>query len=229
MSEHENPIQSNERQDALNDSKRVEFYSQGVAAWFNSALEHDKSLLTLSVAGIGVLVSLMQTVIDSLCLLLLYASAILAFMVCLVSVLMIFKRNKKHILDVFNGQTADDPVLSLLDSSASFSFFLAMLLSALLGISSAITTYDEKGKKMANESIKKPTQSVAAYDSVNGLAKLVLSSESFNQMASMKKSLQDMAQLRGQAPAQSQTSQTTTTSQAQSAPMQNKQPGTADK
>lgn len=229
MSDHENTAPSNKRQNALNDSKHVEFYSQGVAAWFNSALEHDKSLLTLSVAGIGVLVSLMQTAIDSICSLLLYAGAILAFMVCLVSVLMIFKRNKKHILDVFNGQTTDDSLLDVLDSSASFSFLIAMLLSALLGISSAITTYGEKGKKMANESTKNTTQPVAAYDSVNGLAKLVPSNESFNHMANMQKSFQGMAQLQGQAPTQSQTSQTTTASQAQSAPVQNSQSGTTGK
>lgn len=229
MSDHENTAPSKERQDALNDSKQVEFYTQGVAAWFNSALEHDKSLLTLSVAGIGVLVSMMQTAIDSVCSLLLYIGAILAFMVCLVSVLMIFKRNKKHILDVFNGQTTDDPLLDVLDSSASSSFFLAMLLSALLGISSAITTYSEKGKKMANESAKNTTQPVAAYDSVNGLAKLVPCNESFNHMANLQKSFQGMAQLQGQAPTQSQTNQTTTASQAQSAPVPNSQSGTTDK
>lgn len=226
MSNHDNNAPSNERLNALNDSKQVEFYSQGVAGWFNSALEHDKSLLTLSVAGIGVLISLMQTAIDSVCSLLLYAGAILAFMVCLVSVLMIFKRNKKHIVDVFNGQTADDPLLDVLDSSASFSFFVAMLLSALLGISSAITIYSEKGKKMANESPKNTTQPVAAYDSVNGLAGLVPSNESFNNMANLQKSFQGMAQLQGQATTQNQANQTTT---APSAPVQNSQSSTTGK
>lgn len=202
MSDHENDIHSLERQNALNDSKQAEFYSQGVAAWFNSALEHDKSLLTLSVAGVGVLVSMMQTAIDSVCSLLLYAGAILAFIVCLVSVLMIFKRNKKHILDVFNGQITDDPLLGFLDSSASFSFFIAMLLSSLLGISSAITTYSDKGKKMANE---------------NELAKLHPASESFNQMARLRNGLSGQSQ--GQATQAA-------ASQPQTAPVQNNQSAT---
>jgi hypothetical protein len=204
MSNHECNTQGMERQNALNDSKQVEFYSQGIAAWFNSALEHDKSLLTLSVAGVGVLVSMMQTVIDSICALLLYTGAVLAFMICIVSVLMIFKRNKNHILDVFNGQTKNDHLLELLDSSASSSFFIAMLLSALLGISSAITTYSEKGKKMANENIKNTSQSTTTYDSVNGMANLIPANESFNQMANLQKSFVGMAQLQGQPQNQTQ-------------------------
>lgn len=212
-----------DRQNALNDSKQTEFYSQGVAAWFNSALEHDKSLLSLSAAGVGVLVSMMQTAIDSVCSLLLYAGAILAFMVCLVSVLLIFKRNKKHILDVFNGQATDDPLLGFLDSSASFSFFIAMLLSALLGISSAITTYSDKGIKMANENAKNTSQPTAAYDSINGLAKLNPANESFNQMANLQKSFQGMAQLQGQP--QGQATQGAA-NQRQTAPVQNSQSAT---
>jgi hypothetical protein len=227
MSDHEQGTQSIERQNALNDSKQAEFYSQGVAAWFNSALEHDKSLLTLSVAGVGVLVSMMQAAIDSVCSLLLYAGAILAFMVCLVSVLMIFKRNKKHILDVFNGQATDDPLLGFLDSSASFSFFIAMLLSALLGISSAITIYSDKGKKMANENSKNASQPTVVYDSVNGLAKLNPANESFNQMVNLQRSFVGMAQLQGQP--QSQSTQATTTSQEQPAPAQNNQSGSPSK
>jgi len=223
MSDQEQSTQSMDRQNALNDSKQTEFYSQGVAAWFNSALEHDKSLLTLSVAGVGVLVSMMQTAIDSVCSLLLYAGAILAFMVCLVSVLMIFKRNKKHILDVFNGQATDDPLLGFLDGSASFSFFIAMLLSALLGISSAITTYSDKGKKMTNENAKNTIQPTVAYDSVNGLAKLNPANESFDQMANLQKSFQGMAQLQGQPQGQSIKA---AASQPKTAPVQNNQSAT---
>jgi hypothetical protein len=229
MSDIENTAQHVDRQNSLNDSKQTEFYSQGVSAWFNSALEHDKSLLTLSVAGIGVLASMMQTAIDSVCSLLLYAGAILAFMVCLMSVLMIFKQNKKHILDVINGQAKNDPILGILDSTAIVSFSIAMLLSALLGLSSAITSYTDKGKKMANENTKNTSQPVATYDSVNGAAKLNTGAESFNDMVSLQKSFQGMAQLQGQAPAQGQAPQTTTANPAQSAQVQNTQSSTGNK
>lgn len=184
------------RKKILEESNVVEFYSQGVGAWFSTALEHDKSLLTLSVAGIGVLVSMMQTSIDSVSSLLLYAGAILAFMVCIVSVLFILNRNKKHIIDVIYGEISDDLFLDRLDRAASISFFIAMLFSATLGISSAITTFSDKGNEMSNNSSKSTSQPVTAHDSVNGLGKLKPVSESFNQMKSLLKSGQGMGQLR---------------------------------
>jgi hypothetical protein len=215
------------RQDALSDSKHVEFYSQGVAAWFNSALEHDKSLLTLSVAGIGVLVSFMQSAIDSISSLLLYVSAILAFMICLVSVLLIFKRNQKHIVDVFNGKNEDDSMLEIMDMSANYSFVAGMLLSALLGISLAINTYIDKGKNMANENGKNSAQSVPAFDSVNGMKGLLPCNESFNQMKDLQKSFNGMSQLQGQ----TQNVQATATQAAatQTTSVQNSQNGATEK
>lgn len=43
--------------DEIEDQKRVEFYSAGLAAWYATRLEHDKSLLTLSAGGIGLLMT----------------------------------------------------------------------------------------------------------------------------------------------------------------------------
>jgi hypothetical protein len=186
-----------QRENTLKDSKAVEFYSQGVAAWFGTALEHDKSLLTLSVAGIGVLISMMQTAANSVLALLLYAGAIFAFMICLVSILMIFKMNKKHIIDVFNRQTSYDPFLDMWDSAASCSFFIAMLLSAALGISSAIITFNDKGNRMPNDKATSTSKPIMANDSFNGIAKLNSVNESFNQMAELSKSVQGMSQLQG--------------------------------
>lgn len=42
--------------------KDVEFYSASVTAWYNSAFEHDKSILTLSSGGIALLVTLLTTI-----------------------------------------------------------------------------------------------------------------------------------------------------------------------
>ncbi|MCK9189493.1 hypothetical protein [Acidithiobacillus sp.] len=198
MSLQDNEEKAVEREERLKESKEVEFYSQGMAAWFGTALEHDKSLLTLSVAGIGVLVSVMQTAIDSVASFLLYVGAIFAFMLCLVFVLMIFRRNKKHIIDVFNRQITADPFLVVLDSAASCSFFIAMLLSAALGISSAINTFSDKGNEMSNDKTKSTSKPVAAYDGFNDVGKLKPVSESFNQMAKLKNSFQAMTQLQSQ-------------------------------
>lgn len=42
--------------------KDIQFYAASVTAWFNTRLEHDKSLLALSAGGIGLLVTLLTTV-----------------------------------------------------------------------------------------------------------------------------------------------------------------------
>jgi hypothetical protein len=158
--------------------------------------------------------------------LLLYIGAVLAFMLCVVCVLMIFRRNKKHILDVFCGRTEDDPYLSALDTIATLSFFIAMLLSAILGISSAITTFTDNGAKMTTEDSKKTTQPTVTFDSVNGIGRLHPCNESFNHMADLQRSFQGMAQLQPQA--QSQSSQTQA-SQAQASSAQSSQTGTQQK
>lgn len=46
----------------IDDQKRVEYYAASVNAWFNTSLEHDKSLFTLSAGGIGLLITLLTTV-----------------------------------------------------------------------------------------------------------------------------------------------------------------------
>jgi hypothetical protein len=42
--------------------KKVEYYAATVNAWYNSTLEHDKSLLTLSAGGIGILITILTAV-----------------------------------------------------------------------------------------------------------------------------------------------------------------------
>lgn len=169
----------------------------------------------------------MQSAIDSISSLLLYVSAILAFMICLVSVLLIFKRNQKHIVDVFNGKNEDDSMLEIMDMSANYSFVAGMLLSALLGISLAINTYIDKGKNMANENGKNSAQSVPAFDSVNGMKGLLPCNESFNQMKDLQKSFNGMSQLQGQ----TQNVQATATQAAatQTTSVQNSQNGATEK
>ena len=220
MSNQNQSMPSIDRQNALNDSKATEFYSQGVAAWFNTALERDKSLLTLSVAGVGVLVSMTQIAVDSVGSLLLYAGALLAFMVCLFSVLIIFQQNKTHIQAVLNGQNADDPLLEFLDSIAIFSFLMAMLLCVMLGICLAVTAYSDKESKMTSKSADTSQPTKATEESLIAVG-------SFNGIVRLQNSFTGMSQLQGQP--QSQANQQTTTSQSQPTSAQNGSSGATNK
>ena len=46
----------------LKQQKEVEFYATSVTAWYNTALERDRGLFTLSAGGIGLLLTLLTTV-----------------------------------------------------------------------------------------------------------------------------------------------------------------------
>jgi len=126
------------------EAKKVEFYAANVNAWLATKFEHDRSLLTLSAGGIGLLISFLPNVIGSAESLVIYSLALLAFIACLGTLLWIFRRNAKHLEDVAMGTATSDPTLSRLDSIAITSFILGVLFSSIIGISSAVRSYQEK-------------------------------------------------------------------------------------
>lgn len=154
------------------EEKEIAYYSQGVAAFYNTAMERDKTLLSLSTAGIGVLMTLMHTALDSITVLIIYYLAIFSLLICIFSVVLIFQQNKKHLTDVLMGKTEkDDPCLTILDNVAKYSFLLGLLFCVIIGISSATSTYIEREKTMATKKSETSTQTVFK-DSFNGVAKL---------------------------------------------------------
>ncbi len=131
-------------------SRDTEFYSASVNAWYVSALEHDKSLLTLSAGGIGLLITLMTTIgIHSIESLILYTLSLISFVTCLFSVLCIFRKNQKYLERVLKKETPSD--LSLLDTIAMSSFVLGVLFAGVIGVSSATHSFIHKEKKMEIE------------------------------------------------------------------------------
>lgn len=158
--------------------KEVEYYASSVNAWFNTSLEHDKSILTLAAGGIGLLITLLTTVgLLSAEALVLYVGAITSFLVALVSVLVVFRRNRTYIEEVLAGKArGNDPMLAKADSIALWAFGVGVVFTAVIGIATAIHSYTSKEKTMANEA-SKPTQTVLAEDSFNNAANL---QKSFN-------------------------------------------------
>lgn len=166
--------------ESIAQQKDVEFYAASVNAWYSSALEHDKSLFSLSAGGIGLLITLLTTIgISSWIVLWLYAAALLAFIACLTSILMVFSNNKKHIeMIINNGPDVEDPLLKNLDNISLISFGIGAVLSAAIGISSAATSFNKQESKMAtNSDSKKPATTPTktrgyAQDSYQGVASL---------------------------------------------------------
>ena len=160
-----------EKEDNLKNQKEVEFYAAGVTAWYNTRLEHDKSLLALSSGGIGLLITLLTTIgVSSATGLVLHLLAIFSFLVCLVAILFIFLKNSSHIEDVLKTDAQQfDPLLAKLDKIAFVAFALGILFSSVIGVSAAINSYSSKEKTMTNENKQ---QTGLANDSVNGVSNL---------------------------------------------------------
>jgi hypothetical protein len=160
MPDDENP-------DPFGAQKEVEYYAAMVTAWFTTRIELDKSLLTLSAGGIGLMISLVTVFgIQSIESLLLFILALAAFICCIVAVLVILKRNSKHIEEVFRQNKATDPLLGILDSVAIVSFLSGVVLSVIIGVAGAITSLESKRTQT-----QMPTKTVSGFanDSVNGL------------------------------------------------------------
>lgn len=168
----------------IENQKRVEYYSASVNAWFNTSLEHDKNLLTLSAGGIGLLLTLLTTVgLSSAEALVLYIGAIVSFVVALVAILIVFRRNRTHIEDILSGKsTSNDPLLTKLDTTALWAFGIGVLFTAIIGLAAAIHSFSTKDKTMANETTKK-TETATLRESFNGASNLQPSTDftrSFN-------------------------------------------------
>ena len=148
-------------------SKDTEFYAASVNAWFGSALEHDKSLLTLSAGGIGLLITLMTTIgIHSIESLILYTLSLISFVTCLFSVLYIFRKNKKYLERMLKKEPPFD--LSFLDTIAMSSFVLGVLFAGVIGVSAATHSFIHEEKKMASDK-SSPHEIIKSFDGAENL------------------------------------------------------------
>lgn len=131
-------------------------------------MEVDKSLLTLSAGGIGLLVTLLSTVgVDSLQTLILSAFAMSAFGICLLTVLFILKRNAHHLEKVISENATESALLEFLDKLAIGSFIVALLFSSCLGICIAAKSLMIKQEQEMAKNID--SKDVVALHSLSGL------------------------------------------------------------
>ena len=158
----------------IEEQKSVEFFAAGINAWYNTSLEHDKSVFALSAGGIGLLITLLTTVgLSSSLILHFYIGSILCFFVSLICVLIIFRCNKAHIAQVLAGKNvASDPALENLDLIALIAFGIGAALAVLIGISTAVSSFESKGKIVATENKSQPPMPVPLHESFNGIQNL---------------------------------------------------------
>lgn len=154
--------------------RELAFYAAALDAFYTTSLEYDKSLFALSAGGVGLLVTLLTTVgITSLAELVGYLSGILCFVVTLGIVLVIFKRNKDHIVAVVNRtEKIEDRTLSRLDMAARWTFGLGATCCAFVGIFAAVYSYNHPKEGDMAETKKTTSSPVTTGDSIDGIRNL---------------------------------------------------------
>jgi hypothetical protein len=134
-------------EESIDREKDVAFYSAVVGAWVETRMERDRSLLALSSAGIGLLVTLLTTVgVTESWQLILYGLDSLAFGIGIVTAVLIFQRNAEYLKQLTqNGDASGDPWLVQLDRVILVSFIFGMVLLAAIGLSSACMQLTKNG------------------------------------------------------------------------------------
>ena len=130
-----------------NHDKEVAYYSAIVQGWINTRMERDKSLLTLSAAALGLLVTLLTSVgVKSILLAAFYALAIICFTCALITAIKIFRRNADYLEKIAQEKDkenlkTEEVCLRKLDKLLYLSFIIGVVFALVIGVISAINNF----------------------------------------------------------------------------------------
>lgn len=154
-------------EDELNRSYLIEFNSQSYASFYNTKIEKDKSILTLSVAGLGFLVTLGNiSLTPNAFECILFAISSLCFLFCIYFILKIFDENAEYIIALTvddNNHIEEENKLKKLDKYVKNLFYVAIFSSFILGL---LTTFQQQfGSKNMNTESKNIIQNNVGIES----------------------------------------------------------------
>lgn len=126
-------------------------------AWVDTRMEKDKTLLTLSAGGVGLLVTLLTGFGARSSLQLgMFALSGVAFLIAMLTAVVVFERNAKHIEDVLNGASVgDDSMLVRLDVILMGAFLLGVVGLAVIAGESGWASFVERRAKVAESTENK--------------------------------------------------------------------------
>jgi hypothetical protein len=151
------------------EGKNISHYSVLLQAWIDTRMERDKTLVTLSAAGIGLLVTILTTVgVPYLWVTILYAFSFIGFLVTIWTSLQIYQRNSVHIENELRGKSEKDHMLETFDRLSLKAFLTASIFAISIGLVSASSHFIDTGvDKMA-----KKVQTPGGTRSLNGIGNL---------------------------------------------------------
>ena len=195
------------------EGKNIAHYSILLSAWIETKMERDKTLVTLSAAAIGLLVTILTTVgAKHFWDVFLFAIAVVSFLVTIWSSLVIYQLNSQHLEEAIRGSSDKDPRLEKYDKRSIRAFIIGAVVTLLIGISSASFKLINPEKsteenKMTNQQKSPNNSGKPAYlrESLDGVTKLSPYLE--------KKSLDGITNLKPQAAQQTTQTQGTSTTE----------------
>ena len=116
--------------------KNVAHYSVLLAAWIQTKMEHDKTLVTVSIGGIGYLITVLSFVgVQSPWEIGLFLGGFGGFLATVIAALVIYKHNAQHIENELRGsvESKPKPTLEQLDRVILWAFSLAVVCAILIG------------------------------------------------------------------------------------------------
>lgn len=186
----------------LKQQKEIEFYASVLQAWQNTKMELDKNILTLSSGAIGLLVTFINTFgVKTQCQIVLYIISIGAFLVAIISSLIIFNNNAKYLEKIIRDPSyTSDSILGFLDKMLIVTFIIGIIGTIMLSIISI--SNQKKGNQMPEKTNTQQTNTQIGNESLNNMNDLRSLNESFNNFANLQpkntqeKSLNNMGNLK---------------------------------
>lgn len=147
------------------EQKDLALYTAQVNAWIESKMLHDRTLIQLSAAGIGLLVTILTAFGVETCLqFILYFVAFGLFLITILICMAILRQNAEHIQGVIQSGKTKGQLLDILDKSAITCFTLALIASFAIGVVAADTRMTDKGVQSMAKDKQRPVQMVEPTD-----------------------------------------------------------------
>jgi len=158
--------------------KEVAYYSAIVQAWINTRMECDKSLLTLSAAALGLIVTLITSVgINSILLAIFYTASVFFFLFALIVGIKIFRWNSEYLEKIAKDEQEEEECwekcLKKWDKRLFWSFIAGVSFMLIVGIiygkdhfnQSRCDEMENKKSKQNNQKTIRLEQSIGRFDS----------------------------------------------------------------
>jgi len=133
-------------------------------------MERDKTLVLLAAGGIALLVTLLTTVgVSSYWIIGLYCPAFLGFMIALVTSIVLFDLNAKHIEEAIRIPTARDRALRRLDSVSLCAFIVGSIFAIAVDIVSSTASPPYEREPMSEETAGSRVSGTRSVEGIGAL------------------------------------------------------------